>query len=65
MNLKLAVALVLAALLVILAIQNTAVVEVRLLIWTLSMSRALLILCSAGTGLVAGFAVMGLRIRSR
>lgn len=62
---KVVVALVLVALLLVLAIQNTAVVEVRLLFWTLSMSRALLILFSAVSGFAAGIAVMGLRIRSR
>ena len=58
-------ALVLVALLLVVAIQNTAVVEVRLLIWTLGMSRALLILISAVLGFATGIAIMGLRIRSR
>ena len=57
-------ALVLVAVLLVVAIQNTAVVEVRLLIWTFVMSRALLVLISAALGFATGIAIKGLQIRS-
>jgi uncharacterized integral membrane protein len=64
MNTKVAAVLGLVVLLLVLAIQNTAVVDVRLLFWTVSMSRALLILFSAVLGYVAGISLPGWRIRS-
>ncbi|MFO7769074.1 MAG: lipopolysaccharide assembly protein LapA domain-containing protein [bacterium] len=60
---RIAIALVLTVLLLVLAAQNTAVVEIRLLFWTVSMSRVLLILFAAAAGFAAGTAYMGWRDR--
>lgn len=62
---KVAVALVLVGLLLILIFQNSAVVEVRLLFWTVSISRVLLILFAAVAGFAAGAAFVGWRGRAR
>lgn len=49
--------LALGLLVLVLVLQNTEVVEVRLLFWTLSMSRALLLPLVFGAGLIAGWAL--------
>jgi uncharacterized integral membrane protein len=56
-NVKLIISLVLVVLLLIFIIQNAAVVELRLLFWTLSMSRSLMILFVLFIGLVIGWIV--------
>ncbi len=62
---KYAIALVLVALLLILTFQNTAVLELRVFFWTVSMSRVLLILFAAVAGFAAGVAWMGWRGKTR
>jgi uncharacterized integral membrane protein len=54
-NIKLTVALVLLLLLLIFIIQNAVVVELHFLIWTLSMSRSLIIIFSIFIGIVMGW----------
>lgn len=49
--------LALALLVAVLVLQNTEVVEVRLLFWTLSMSRALLLPLVFLAGLLVGWAL--------
>ena len=58
---RFAIALVLVALLLILTFQNTAVVDIRVFFWTVSMSRVLLILFAAVAGFAAGVAWIGWR----
>jgi uncharacterized integral membrane protein len=45
----------LIALVVIFVLQNTQVVEVRFLFWTISMSRALILFATLAIGLVGGW----------
>jgi putative membrane protein len=52
---KLTLILVLVGLLVMFTLQNTQVVEVRLLFWTLSMSRVLLIFLLLAVGILLGW----------
>lgn len=47
----------LIGLVVIFVLQNTQVVEVRFLFWTLSMSRALMLLGTLAIGLVGGWLI--------
>ena len=54
-NLRLVASLVLIGLIVLFVSQNTAVVEIRFLIWKLSMSRALMIFFTLATGILAGW----------
>ncbi len=58
-------AMIAGALVLILILQNTEVVSVRLLFWEFSMSRVLLILLTAAAGFIAGYAVALMRSRSR
>lgn len=60
-NAKLTISLVLMLILVIFIIQNTAVMEFRFLIWTVSMSRALMLFASLGIGILAGWFLHGYR----
>ena len=63
---KLIISLVLLALVVLFTLQNTQVVEVRLLFWTLSMSRVLLIFLLLAVGALLGWmASSASRRRSR
>ena len=55
MNTKLIVSIILAGLALIFIIQNTTVVEIRFLFWTLSMSRALFMFLMMGVGMVIGW----------
>lgn len=48
---------ILSALILVFVIQNTQVVETRFLIWTISMSRSLLLLGTFFMGIVAGWLV--------
>lgn len=54
-NIKLIISLVLAALVLIFIIQNVATVELHFLLWTLSMSRSLMILFVLFIGLAVGW----------
>jgi uncharacterized integral membrane protein len=49
------VIIVLAALFVLFVLQNTRMVDVQLLFWTVSMSRALMLLGSLFIGLIGGW----------
>ena len=51
------VLLVLLALVIVFALQNTQVVEVQFFFWTLSMSRALVLLGTLVIGLFAGWLI--------
>jgi uncharacterized integral membrane protein len=48
----------LIGLVVIFVLQNTQVVEVRLLFWTISMSRALILFATLAIGLIGGWLLM-------
>jgi putative membrane protein len=54
-NVKLAVSMLLIGLIVLFIAQNTAVVEIRLLFWKVSMSRSLLIFSVLLIGIIAGW----------
>lgn len=47
--------IVLIGAVLVFVVQNTQVVEVKILFWTLSMSRALILLLTLATGLVGGW----------
>ena len=55
MNYKLIVGLILMCLLVIFIIQNAAVVEIRLIFWTITMSRVLLMFIILAIGILVGW----------
>ena len=55
MNFKLVIGLVLAGLIVLFTLQNVEVVEVRFFFWTVSMSRALMILSVLAVGMILGW----------
>ena len=55
MNFKLVIGLVLAGLIVFFTLQNVEVVEVRFFFWTVSMSRALMILSVLAVGMILGW----------
>lgn len=52
---KTVIFVILAALILLFVIQNTQVVETRFLVWTISMSRSLLLLGTFIIGVVAGW----------
>lgn len=54
---KLTLSLVLVGFIILFTLQNTQVVEVRLLFWTLSMSRVLLIFLLLAIGAILGWVV--------
>jgi uncharacterized integral membrane protein len=54
---------ILVALVLVFVLQNTDVVEVKFLVWTKSMSRALILLLTFLIGLVAGW--LGTRFRKK
>lgn len=58
---KLVLAFVLTGLVVLFAVQNYEVVQLRLLFWSLEMSRALLLFLVFSTGMGLGWIVRGLR----
>jgi len=62
MTLKLVITLALAFLMSVFVLQNTTVVEIRFLFWTLSMSRALLIVLLLVIGMVLGWLARSLRV---
>jgi uncharacterized integral membrane protein len=57
--------LILVALVLIFVIQNTQVVEFHFLAWTISMSRALLLLVTFVMGIVVGWLLRRLRPKAR
>ena len=61
-SLKILVASMFAVLVMIIVVQNTEVVAVKLLLWEFTMSRVILILLCTGAGFVVGYVVA--RVRS-
>lgn len=55
MNFKLISGLIIVCLILIFIIQNIAIVEIRLVFWTIEISLALLILILLSLGMVAGW----------
>ncbi len=56
---KLTLALVLAAMVIVFTLQNTEVVEVKFLFWSLSLSRVLMIFSLLVVGMVLGWLLRG------
>lgn len=54
-------ATILVGLIVVFAVQNYEVVELRFLFWTLAMSRALMLFLVFAIGIVLGWLVRGLK----
>ncbi len=52
---KTVIFVILAVLILVFVIQNTQVVETRFLVWTISMSRSLLLLGTFIIGVIAGW----------
>ncbi|MHB8773339.1 MAG: lipopolysaccharide assembly protein LapA domain-containing protein [Syntrophales bacterium] len=59
MNSKLALILVLSGIILIFVTQNVAAVEVTFLLWTISLSRALLIFFTLAIGILIGWFLHG------
>ncbi len=59
MRFKLIVGLILVAVVAVFVLQNTTVVEIRFLLWTIAMSRALLILLVLAVGITLGWLLRG------
>jgi putative membrane protein len=59
MNYKLISLLVLIVLVVLFVVQNTQVVEIRFLFWTVAMSRSLILLLVLVVGMAAGWLLHG------
>lgn len=55
MNSKTIVSVILVAIVVIFVLQNTQIVDVRLLVWKVSMSRSLMLLVTFLIGIIAGW----------
>lgn len=55
MHIKLVFSLILAGLAVLFVIQNVAVVEISFMLWTVSMSRSLLIFFLLSIGIIIGW----------
>ncbi len=64
MNAKLIAGLVLAGLLILFVLQNTAVVTIRFLLWDVAVSRALMIVLVLALGLALGW-LLGSQHRRR
>lgn len=60
-NLKLTVGLLLAAIIVLFTLQNIEIVELRLLLWKISMPRALMIFLVLVVGIVLGWILSELK----
>ena len=58
---KIAIAILLGLLLLVIILQNSEVVAVKLLFWEMQMSRVLLILLAAVVGFVGGYVVSAIR----
>jgi uncharacterized integral membrane protein len=65
MNVKLAVLLALAVLVIVFLLQNLVVVEIRFLIWSLPMSRALFMLIFLAVGFISGWLIHSLMLHRR
>ena len=61
MNAKNIFILVLLAFLFLFILQNTQVVEVKLLFWKISMSRALMLLGTLLIGVITGWLIKGIK----
>ena len=59
MRYKLIASLVIICLIAIFIIQNATVVEIKLLFWTISMSRVLLMFILLAIGVLAGWLISG------
>ena len=59
MNFKLILSLILAGLAVLFIIQNVAVVEIKFLFWSLSMSRSLFMFFLLAIGMIVGWLLHG------
>jgi uncharacterized integral membrane protein len=57
MSTKHIITVILVGLVIVFVLQNTQTVEVRLLAWTVSMSRALMLLLTLLIGIIAGWLV--------
>ena len=53
----------LIALVLIVVVQNTQVVEFRFLVWTISMSRALMLFATLAIGFIAGWLVTSAKVK--
>jgi uncharacterized integral membrane protein len=62
---KIAIAILLGLLLLVIILQNTEVVAVKLLFWEMQMSRVLLIMLAAVVGFVGGYVVSATRTDAR
>lgn len=65
MQVKLILSLVLAGLAVLFIVQNVAVVEIRFLFWTISMSRALFMFFLLAIGVVVGWSLHSLHVHRK
>ena len=63
MSIKNIIILILLAFLLLFTLQNTQVVEVKLLLWTVSMSRALMLLGTLLIGLIAGWFLRSAKLK--
>ena len=59
MNPRLIASLVLIGLIVLFVVQNAALVQVQFLLWTVELSRALLIFVVLAVGIVIGWLIRG------
>jgi len=59
MNFKLGISFIITCLVLIFIFQNTAVIEIKFLLWSLTMSRSLLILIFVGVGIIVGWSLKG------
>ncbi len=59
MNAKLIIGIVLAAIAVLFTIQNVSSVELTFLVWTISISRALLVFLFTSAGIILGWLLHG------
>ena len=59
MNYKMIIVLVLLAVMVVFTAQNVTVVEIKFLLWSIQMSRSLLVFILLATGFVVGWFVHG------
>lgn len=65
MNLRYALLLALTVITLVFVVQNTTVVEIRLLFWTVSLSRALLVFLLLAVGVAMGWLLRGGARRGR
>ena len=64
-NVKLTLALILSGLIVLFTLQNAEIVELRLLLWKLSMPRALMIFSLLVVGIILGWILSELKRHKR